>query len=79
MLEKLLAEIRSGSTTSPAVLAERLGTTPQMVEAMMDTLEQMGYLRTIEDSCKDGTCGGCPVAGYCQSPQTKHARIRVLA
>ncbi len=79
MLEQLLNEIRSGSTTSPVKLAERLETTPEMVEAMLDTLERMGFLRSISSECKDGSCGGCPVAGYCTTDQTRQARIRILS
>ena len=77
MLEQLLYEIRKGTTTSPVTLAERLNTTPAMVEAMLNTLEKMGYLRSIEGECKDGTCGGCPVAGYCNSNQ-QQPRVLIL-
>jgi hypothetical protein len=79
MLEQLLNEIKNGNTTSPATLAERLNTTPQMVEAMLDTLERMGYLRSISTECKDGTCGGCPVAGYCSTSNSKSPRIWILS
>ncbi len=78
MLEKLLAEIRSGTTTSPITLAERLNTTPRMIEAMLDTLENMGYLKSINNECQDSSCGACPVAGMCSSPNQKQPRIRVL-
>ncbi len=78
MLEQLLNEIRKGTTTSPIILAERLGTTPEMVEAMLNTLEKMGYLRSISGECKDGTCGGCPVAGFCTSDQRAQPKVRVL-
>jgi hypothetical protein len=67
MLEKLLAEIKSGTTTFPITLAERLNTTPRMIEAMLDTLESMGYLKSISNECQDSSCGACPVAGMCSS------------
>ena len=75
MLEQLLSEIKKGDTTSPVTLAKRLNTTPQMVDAMLSTLERMGYLRAIKEECHDGTCGGCPVSGYCNSD---HQQPRVL-
>jgi hypothetical protein len=78
MLFQLLNEIKSGSTTSPVTLADRLSTTPQMIEAMLDTLEQMGYLETISSECADDSCGGCPVAGYCSTGSQAQPRIRVL-
>lgn len=78
MLEQLLTEIKKGTTTSPITLAERLNTTPQMVEAMLDSLERMGYLRSISTECADGTCGGCPVSGLCATNNPKHPRVRVL-
>jgi hypothetical protein len=78
MLEQLLNEIKKGTTTSPITLAERLNTTTQMVEAMLDSLEQMGYLRSISTECADGTCGGCPVSGLCTTNNSKHPRVRVL-
>jgi len=78
MLEQLLNEIKKGTTTSPIALAERLNTTPQMVEAMLDSLEQMGYLRSISTECADGTCGGCPVSGLCGTNNPEHPRVRIL-
>jgi hypothetical protein len=78
MLEQLLAEIKSGTTTSPITLAERLNTTPRMVEAMLDTLENMGYLTSLSNECKDDSCGACPVAGMCSSTNQKQPKIRVL-
>lgn len=78
MLEQLMNEIKNGNTTSPVTLAERLHTTPQMVEAMLGTLEQMGYLRAVNAECHDGSCGGCPVAGYCSTNNPKFPKIWVL-
>jgi len=79
MLEQLLNEIKNGNITSPAVLAERLHTTPQMVDAMLATLEQLGYLRAIDAECRNGTCSGCPVSGYCSTNNPKSPKIWVLS
>lgn len=77
MIEQLLNEIKKGDTTSPVTLAKRLHTTPQMVEAMLATLERMGYLRAIKQECHDSTCVGCPVSGYCNSNQLQ-PRVFIL-
>lgn len=78
MLTRLLEEIRSGTTTSPLILAERLDTTPRMIEAMLDTLENMGFLKSINSECQNESCGDCPVSGYCSSTGQQHPKIRVL-
>lgn len=78
MLEKLLNELRTNGLSSSASLSEKLGTTPQMVTAMLDSLERMGYLRTIQESCEGGTCTSCAVNGYCTSNLGEKAKVRVL-
>ena len=77
MLEKLLAEIRESNTTSPTLLAEKLNTSRAMVEAMLDTLEEQGYLQTIDLGCADETaCGDCALAGMCSSRKGKIRAVR---
>ena len=72
MLERLLAEIRKSNTTSPTLLAEKLNTSKAMVEAMLDTLEQQGYLQTIDPGCNsEAACGDCALAGMCLSRKGK--------
>jgi DNA-binding Lrp family transcriptional regulator len=79
MLEKLLAEIQKGNTTSPTVLAERLNLSTSMVQAMLSTLEEQGYLKTISNECNsEKPCGSCPVANLCTSSSGENPRIRVL-
>lgn len=52
MLQKLLAEIRSGGTFEVSDLAARLGTTPALVQAMLEHLQRAGQLSAIQT-------GGC--------------------
>lgn len=73
MLEKLLAEIRSGGTFETGVLAARLGTTPALVEAMLEHLQRSGYLRPYPagergtgETCGDA-CGGCSLKSACKA------------
>ena len=67
MLEKLLSEIRSGGTLEVGVLAARLQTTPQMVEALLEHLQRAGYIRPYQ-TCGDG-CGGCSLKSECSPAQ----------
>ena len=63
MLEKLLAEIRSGGTLETTTLAARLGTSPQMVAAMLDHCRRLGLLNDYV-ACADG-CLGCGLRDAC--------------
>lgn len=63
MLEQLLAEIRAGGTLEVGALSKKLGTTPQMVEVMLEHLQRSGYIRPYE-TCGDG-CGGCSLKTEC--------------
>jgi len=46
-----------------AELARRLDVPPALLEAMMENLEQMGYLQALE-GCKKA-CGSCAAKGLC--------------
>lgn len=70
MLEKLLAEIRAGGTFETGILAARLGTTPALVEAMLDHLQRAGQLRPYE-ACGDA-CGGCGLKQACKAAHQKN-------
>ncbi len=79
MLEKLLNEIKLGNTSSPSVLAERLNLSLSMVNAMLETLEEQGYVETISTECTpDKPCGSCPVSNLCTSNSGKNPRILVM-
>jgi hypothetical protein len=67
MLEKLLSEIRSGGTFETGSLAARMGTTPELVEAMLEHLQRAGYIQLFR-TCEDA-CGGCNLHGECGRPQ----------
>lgn len=67
MLEKLLDEIRAGGTFEVGSLAARLGTTPKMVEAMLEHLQRAGRLDTYQ-TCGD-SCSGCSLRSDCRTPQ----------
>ena len=80
MLEALLIELKKGTTTSPTLLAERLDTTPGMIQAMLDTLEEQGYIQTLAQECTtDKPCDGCTLANLCSSKDGGKARVRIFS
>ena len=64
MLEQLVNEIRAGGTLEVGALAARLGTTPQLIEAMLGHLQRSGMIRQYV-GCSDG-CLGCSLQDTCQ-------------
>jgi len=70
MLEKLLAEIRSGGTFETGELAARLGTTPELLSAMLEHLMRAGYVHPYQ-ACGDA-CGGCGLRRDCHHVGQDH-------
>ena len=73
MLEQLVNEIRAGGTLETADLATRLGTTPQLIEAMLGHLQRMGLIQAYV-SCRDG-CQGCSLLDACKKPAPGMIRL----
>ena len=73
MLEQLIQEIRAGGTLETGSLAVRLGTTPQMVEAMLDHLQRSGLIKDY-NGCSDG-CQGCSLQDSCKKPGINTVRL----
>jgi len=68
MLEQLVKEIRKGGSLETHGLAARLGTTPQLVEAMMEYLQRMGLIQNYSDcAC---ACQGCGLRDACSNQGT---------
>lgn len=65
MLEQLLAKIKAGGTLETGELAVQLGTSPQMVDAMLEHLRLSGYIQAYSN-CGDG-CKGCSLKSSCGS------------
>jgi hypothetical protein len=65
MLEQLLNEIRQGGGLETNDLAARLGTSPQLVAAMLEHLQRLGMIKDYVD-CGDG-CGGCSLKSTCSA------------
>jgi hypothetical protein len=64
MLNQLLDLLRSGGTRRVADLSRGLGTTPELVEVMLEDLCRMGHLKRVGGEC-GGQCSACPMAGLC--------------
>lgn len=67
MLEKLLAEVRAGGTFESGDLASRLGTTPEMLSAMLEHLQRSGHLQPF-NTCSEA-CVECSLSHSCTRPQ----------
>jgi len=59
MLIELLNLLREGGTRRISDLAHELGTTPELVEAMLEDLARMGYVKRVTTQCSD-KCKTCP-------------------
>ncbi|GAB4470332.1 MAG: hypothetical protein Kow0088_03120 [Anaerolineales bacterium] len=64
MLEKLLNELECGKTLSVEGLANRLETTPALIEMMLEQLERQGRVETVA-YCQAG-CEECPLSALCK-------------
>jgi len=64
LLEQLLALVRRGGVRSIAEVAAELGTTPALVETMLEDLARRGHLRPVETQCRR-ECAGCAQACRC--------------
>jgi len=82
MLNKLLDLLREGGTRRIADLAQELGTTPELVEAMLEDLARMGYVKHVASQCSE-KCSTCPMAEMCAaggpSREGDNGRIWTLA
>jgi Mn-dependent DtxR family transcriptional regulator len=73
MLEQLVNEIRAGGTLETGALADRLGTTPQLIEAMLGHLQRSGLIQ-VYAGCNDG-CRGCGLQDACKKQGQSTIRL----
>jgi DNA-binding Lrp family transcriptional regulator len=64
MLNRLLELLREGGTLRIRNLADELDTTPELVEAMLEDLARMGYLRRVGAECSE-QCKTCSLSEMC--------------
>jgi Mn-dependent DtxR family transcriptional regulator len=60
MLSRLLDLLREGGTRRVSGLARELGTTPELVAAMLADLVRMGYVKRVNAQCSE-KCKTCPL------------------
>ena len=70
MLLKLLDLITQEGRYRPDELAQKLGTSPELVEQAVELLVKKGYLQPLE-GCSDSACGGCPATSDCHLPKPR--------
>jgi hypothetical protein len=62
MMEKLLQAVAEGGVHSYEDLTKRLSISQPLLEAILEDLARLGYLRSVGDRCA-GQCSGCSVGG----------------
>ena len=62
MLEQLLSLVTKGGVHSYEDLTKELSVSEPLLEAMLEDLARMGYLRAVNDGC-EGHCQACPMGG----------------
>lgn len=79
MLQQLLNLLaqRSGVQRIDALAAE-LGTSPGMIDQMLDTLVGRGYLNRNTMSCGETQCDACALAQFCASGSDRQTWIYTL-
>lgn len=66
MLERLVAEIQMGGTLETGVLAAKLGTSPKLVQAMLEHLQRTGFIKSYVN-CDNLGCQSCSLSDACGS------------
>lgn len=61
MIEQLLRMVAEGGIHSYEELAQRLSISQPLLEAMLEDLSRLGYLRAVQNGCA-GHCTGCGVS-----------------
>ena len=64
MLRQLVDRIAQGRSWTVEELAGELGTTPQLVTAMLEDLARRGYLKPVGAACS-GACASCSMSAGC--------------
>jgi hypothetical protein len=62
MLEQLLSLVAQGGVHSYDDLAQALSVSEPLLEAMLEDLARLGYLRAVNAGC-EGHCQACPMGG----------------
>jgi hypothetical protein len=66
MLNRLLEILQDGGSHRVSNIARELGTTTELVEAMIENLTRMGHLKQVIGGCGEA-CTSCSLTGTCTS------------
>jgi len=64
MFDKLMMILKRGGTVTLDQMARELGTSPEVVDGMIDHMTRQGWLRAMSASC-DTMCSACMFARDC--------------
>lgn len=79
MLEKLLDLLKAQENLTIPMIASRIGTSPAMVEIMLEHLLQRGLLQVhIMVNCAQASCGSCGLSRGCHSNTIPESRYFTL-
>ncbi len=59
MLHGLLMKLMEEKVQTNSMLASKLGVSDGMLADMLNNLEKMGYLETLDSGCDKPECSGC--------------------
>lgn len=71
MLSRVLMQFAQGEIQSTSILASRLGITELMLDDMLDALEVMGYIKTINPECGNCKCSSCYMPTGCNKSEPR--------
>ena len=69
MFDKLITLLKRGGTVTIDQVARELGTSPEVVNGMIDHMTRQGWLRSMSPSC-DSMCSACVFARDCTRATT---------
>jgi hypothetical protein len=78
MLEQLLSEIRQGCPLTTMILARRLNTSYEMVNALLERLVQFGSIQNIEPPYENASCQGSSLIGLSKELSTTGSQLWTL-
>ncbi len=73
MLHGLLMKLMDEKVQTNSILASKLGVSNALLADMLNNLEKMGYLQTLDSGCNKQGCSGCSKKAACN--QTLPMRI----
>ncbi|MBE3143978.1 MAG: hypothetical protein IMZ61_08655 [Planctomycetes bacterium] len=61
------------------ILAKRLNTSVEMVNALLERLVQFGFIQNLDPPCEDASCHGCSLSSLCKKTSPTGIRLWTLS